>query len=642
MRFCDTVYRVKFAAASFGIVAAVTTCVGQECVPGTSADLVKNGSFEVRGQENAWKLPEGWSISRGFGRNGGGGLVLETSEPVKERCWPEQNVDVEPGKIYDLSAWVDANLDTPRNISVVAQFLDAKGKVIASSRTIAHGPKKKWGKITARTKRTPGNAKWARIRLLVPSKATGKVCFDDISFTVFKVDPVTVLCSSCYRNEAIDGEPPVVFYAGIDLNDSNCTKDDTDIVFSFDTADGKRARRKASGFDGSDASVKVAVGELKMGEQEVCAEAIRRDGTVVGKRTLKFTRLERRPKRPVWIDRNRRVMVNDKPFFPITMYCSHPQSNMIERIGKSPCNTIMAYGKLDWAMLDWCQANGVMACPYVGDLSTKDASVVKRMNKVKDHPAIFSWLMNDERPLAALPQLYSRYKTVTETDPGRPAWAVLYQVDDMRGYVGTCDAIGSDPYPLPHASVKLAHDWVEKTRKATFGALSLWQTIQVFDWAAYKTKGPSDPDVPKYRAPTLAEMKIMAWMQIAGGANALLMYSYNPVEKMDWRDPFEKKWKEICECAGEIDAVKDIILSVEQPPVLGAVPGKLSARTWRFNGKIYLLVCNATGKKLKTTLSLGEIKAKFLNTIYGGGVSLDGKGGLSVDFAPEGYAFVSL
>ena len=642
MRFCDTVYRVKFAAASFGIVAAVTTCVGQECVPGTSADLVKNGSFEVRGQDNAWKLPEGWSISRGFGRNGGGGLVLETSEPVKERCWPEQNVDVEPGKIYDLSAWVDANLDTPRNISVVAQFLDAKGKVIASSRTIAHGPKKKWGKITARTKRTPGNAKWARIRLLVPSKATGKVCFDDISFTVFKVDPVTVLCSSCYRNEAIDGEPPVVFYAGIDLNDSNCTKDDTDIVFSFDTADGKRARRKASGFDGSDASVKVAVGELKMGEQEVCAEAIRRDGTVVGKRTLKFTRLERRPKRPVWIDRNRRVMVNDKPFFPITMYCSHPQSNMIERIGKSPCNTIMAYGKLDWAMLDWCQANGVMACPYVGDLSTKDASVVKRMNKVKDHPAIFSWLMNDERPLAALPQLYSRYKTVTETDPGRPAWAVLYQVDDMRGYVGTCDAIGSDPYPLPHASVKLAHDWVEKTRKATFGALSLWQTIQVFDWAAYKTKGPSDPDVPKYRAPTLAEMKIMAWMQIAGGANALLMYSYNPVEKMDWRDPFEKKWKEICECAGEIDAVKDIILSVEQPPVLGAVPGKLSARTWRFNGKIYLLVCNATGKKLKTTLSLGEIKAKFLNTIYGGGVSLDGKGGLSVDFAPEGYAFVSL
>ena len=111
---------------------------------------------------------------------------------------------------------------------------------------------------------------------------------------------------------------------------------------------------------------------------------------------------------------------------------------------------------------------------------------------------------------------------------------------------------------------------------------------------------------------------------------------------MDWRDPFEKKWKEICECAGEIAAVKDVILSVEQAPVLESVPGKLSVRTWRFNGKIYLLVCNASGRKLKSTLPLGGIKAKALDTIYGGGVSLDGKGGLSVDFPLEGYAFLSL
>ena len=640
MSFGDMVFGVKFAAAGFGIVAAVTMCAAQEGGTGQPADLVKNGSFEVRGQENVWKLPEGWSISRGFGRNGGGGLVFEVSEPLKERKWPEQIVDVEPGRIYDLSAWVDANLDSPRNIAVVAQFLDKKGKVIASSRTIAHGPKKKWGKISARTKRTPGNANRARIRLLVPDKATGKACFDDVSFTVFKVDPVTVLCSSCYRNEAVNGEPPVVFYAGIDLNDSNCTKDDTDIVFSFDTADGKRARRKASSFDGSDASVEVAVGELKMGEQEICAEAVRRDGTVVGKRTMKFTRLECRPDRPVWIDRNRRVMVDGKPFFPITMYCSHPQSNMIERIGKSPCNTIMAYGKLDWAMLDWCRANGLMACPYVGDLSSKDASVAKRMNKIKDHPAIFSWLMNDERPLAALPQLHSRYRTIMETDPGRPAWAVLYQVDDMRGYVGTCDAIGSDPYPLPHASVNLAYDWVEKTRKATFGALSLWQTIQVFDWAAYKTKGQSDPDVPKYRAPTLEEMKIMAWMQIAGGANALLMYSYNPVEKMDWRDPFEKKWAEICECANEIAAASDIILSVEKAPELKGIPSGLSVRTWRKDGKVHLLVCNTSGKSLKGNLPLSDEFSGKMRTVFGGGAIREGDS-LLLDFPLEGYAFLA-
>jgi hypothetical protein len=170
--------------------------------------------------------------------------------------------------------------------------------------------------------------------------------------------------------------------------------------------------------------------------------------------------------------------------------------------------------------------------------------------------------------------------------------------------------------------------------------MSLWQTIQIFDWAAYKTKGVPGTDVSKYRATTLAEMKIMAWFQIASGANALFMYSYNPLMKMDWRDPFEKKWAEVCECAGEIAAVSDIILSVEKAPELKVVPAGLSVRTWRKDGKVHLLVCNASGKSLKRKLPLSAEFSGKMHTIFGGGAVREGDS-LLLDFPLEGYAFLT-
>ena len=607
--------------------------------PAGSVDCVRNGSFEMRGAagEKCWCLSDGWSIGRGFGRNGSGGLVFESAAKTEKKVFAEQIVDVVPGKVYDFEAWLDA----PKGVSLSISYLDGNGKLVGGIFSGARLGSKGWVRLWVRTKRLPGNVRKVRLRPFVPVGFTGKACFDDISFTLHEVEPVTALCSSCYHDEATPDDGKVTFFAGIDLDDSGCGRDDVDVVFSFDSPSGARVRRKADRFVGMDASVEVAQDDIKMGAQEVEAEVVKRDGAAIGRRTLKFTRLAARPSVPVHFDRWKRTIVGGKPFFPIAIYCGGAKSNVVERVGKAPFNTLMAYHKLDWAMLDWCRENGLMAITYVGDLSSHDTSIVRRMSKIKDHPAMLAWLVNDERPLAMMKQILSRYRTVREADPGHPTWAVLYQVDQMRGYVGTCDAIGSDPYPISHASFTKAHVSVEKTRKATFGAIPLWQTIQIFDWAAYKTKAEPGADVSKYRAPTLAEMKIMAWFQIAGGANALLMYSYNPLEKMSWRDPFEVKWKEVCECAGEIASVSDILLSVEPPPVIGKVPKSLSVRTWRTGDTAYLLACNTTGKRLKSRIPLGAEQFGDMCTVHGGGVSMAEGNALAVEFPPEGYAFLS-
>ncbi|MBO5940002.1 MAG: hypothetical protein J6R18_02255 [Kiritimatiellae bacterium] len=605
------------------------------------SDYVKNGSFEVRGEENAWKLSEGWKITRGVGRNGGGGLVFETSEKIKKGVFAEQIVDVVPNKVYDFSAWVDAKLDSAKGIYAIAHFLDGNEKMIGFCRTISHGAKRPWGRIWGRSIRLPPQTKKIRLRLCVPSDSIGRVCFDDVTFSPYKVEPVTAVCSSCYRNEAVAGEAPFKLFAGIDLNDVRCTTNDASVYFSFETAEGKKERRKASEFNSSQASVEVDPKELKIGVQNIAVEVVDKDGEVLGGRVLQFTRLERRPERPVYIDRDRRVIVDGKPFFPIAVYCTRAESNIVEHVGKSPFNAIMAYHKVDWAMLDWFKANGLMASTHCGDMTETENSIRRRVSRLSDHPAMLAWLMNDERPLSMIDRVVARNKMIIEADKGRhPTWAVLYQVDDMRGYVGSCDAIGSDPYPICHTTTKLAYDWAEKTRMATFGAMSLWQTTQIFDWAAYKTKGVKGTDVSKYRAPTLAEMKIMTWMQIACGANAIFMYSYNPLQKMDWRDPFEKKWAEVCECANEIAAVTDILLSVEKAPEVKELPAGIAARTWSRNGKVYLLLCNATAKSKTASLSLPDGFGGEMTAMFGGGVSKKGNT-LTIDFSPDGYAFLS-
>ena len=136
-------------------------------------------------------------------------------------------------------------------------------------------------------------------------------------------------------------------------------------------------------------------------------------------------------------------------------------------------------------------------------------------------------------------------------------------------------------------------------------------------------------------------MKAMAWLEIAGGANAIFMYSYSPLEKMDWRDPFEKRWKDVCECASEIAKMSPVLLSVDDPPHIKNVSDQLSVRTWRTGATVHVLVCNASGKTLKTNLTLGEGRYENMRIVLGGGASMLKKNTLALDFAPEGYAFLS-
>ena len=133
---------------------------------------------------------------------------------------------------------------------------------------------------------------------------------------------------------------------------------------------------------------------------------------------------------------------------------------------------------------------------------------------------------------------------------------------------------------------------------------------QVFNWASYwGGYGRSDAEVLACRAPTFQEMKSMAWMCIAGGANGLIFYSWFDLHKMNKLkgqggvalrvDPFDVRWAEVKRMAADIGRLDQVLLSIEKPLELKEVSGNadIAWRSFGKDGETWLLLVNSSEKK---------------------------------------------
>ena len=620
-------------------------------------EAVKNGAFELLGDGKpvGWELSKGWSAARGIGRNGGGGLEFSCQDPLKEPSEAVQlSFDIVPGKVYDFEAYVSAELENGAEATVGIWFLDDQGKNVLGAYSGSCPNKQGWKRLSVRTKRLPANVRTVRVFPRIGVHGCGRVAFDDISLRAVEMAPLTAFVTTAYRDELADDDGSVRLCGGADLADVGMSPDEVEAFFTWTDLRGKEERQKATSFDGTDAILEVSAMELPHGVLTLGYELKTKSGKLIGRRERLLSRVVSHPNRTVWLDTNGRVIRNGKPFFPIAIYDHVARSNVVTLLKDSPFNAYHPYHGHTREMLDWCHANGIAVSVHVGGVRSmpdivdqaealakdRQSAEAKLVAAVKDHPAVLAYLDNDEAPIPMLPKLLTRYHMLREADSNHPVWAVLYQVDQIRSYCDTTDAIGSDPYPVPHSSLAWVSTSTRKCRTGTFGALSLWQTSQAFDWAAYKTKGTPDQDVSKYRAPTLSEMKNMNWQMVANGANALLLYSFSPIEKMSWRDSFERRWSEVKSSVSEIAAVTDVILSVEKAPQLKPVPETLAVRTWRRNGKTYVLAVNASGTPLAAKLE-GEFVPDTAKTLFGGG-AVCSAGFIAIDFSPTGYVFLEL
>ena len=217
-------------------------------------------------------------------------------------------------------------------------------------------------------------------------------------------------------------------------------------------------------------------------------------------------------------------------------------------------------------------------------------------------------------------------------DPGHPTWTVLYQYGEVRGYYPSFDVIGTDPYPVPQASIGNVTLWTRTTNEEVMGLKPMWQVPQAFAWEDYGKPG--------MRFPTREEMVNMTWQCIANGANGLVYFAYRLLYK---KGKFMvDRWADICAAAASVKPYIPVLLSDEEPPKVTGATEDLSVRAWRYQGDVYLAVVNNKRKPVAGEIGL-DLDFRDLAVLQGAkGCTLKGARKVAVSFSGLETSFMRL
>ena len=193
-----------------------------------------------------------------------------------------------------------------------------------------------------------------------------------------------------------------------------------------------------------------------------------------------------------------------------------------------------------------------------------------------------------------------------------------------------------DPAEAEKAKDAEARPQVEEQRydSPTWPAfLAVWQVPQIFNWASYKKTEREKRD---YRAPTYEEMRGMAWMCVANGANGLIFYSFFDLFKMDKttaeggfaavREPFDERWGEVKKTAQEINDQFPILLSAGETLDVAPTDASSGDAIWRLYGTdegTWLLVVNKSQEACQAAFSVPN-GSKIVETRLGSPATQDG------------------
>lgn len=617
-------------AALFTVALAVLSNVGFAVKAELPLDQAVNGDFEAEFSEGGRKA-FGWNrfgkcyrVEKNAGENGSTGLVWRNDDPKRYEV-AAAPIRLEPGATYEISCrYKTVRLETPVKatgwVGLCVECKDAKGNF---TKGIYQGGYKatngKWRGIY-QIGMIPEDAVVMTVSPTVGPGFVGEVHFDSIVVRRAAHKPVFGLYVSAYRDQVTDGKFEVV--AGLDLKSAKINKDDYEPVLAVPLASGDKKRLSACGYGMESARFMVDAESLPLGKSSISFVLRNRKTGEVGEgcRVERVVeRLKEMPCRKVAFDVRNRLIVDGKPFFPLGLYWSdaNPKEEDVAEYAKSPFNCLLNYRQLTSAVMDAYDRHGLKVIysiegiygPGLRFKSEKEISdwTRKEVERHRRHPALLAWYTNDERGNTYVPQLERRYRLVRELDPSHPVYAVLYQLPIVRYYMDTCDAIGTDPYPVgnPYShesaqdSMHICSEWADASMRGSYRMRPVWQVPQVFDWGVYH-KDKAD----KSRMPSSAELKNMFWQAIVCGANGLVGYSYFDVKRMSWKNPWRKTWSDVCEAAEDVRRFFPVLLSGDTPPAVSSSGKDVRVRTWRDGEKVYVLAVNTLKKASDAVVSV--------------------------------------
>lgn len=157
---------------------------------------------------------------------------------------------------------------------------------------------------------------------------------------------------------------------------------------------------------------------------------------------------------------------------------------------------------------------------------------------------------------------------VRKLDSRHPIWqnhAPRNSIGSLRDYNQMVDAAGCDIYPVPF-NYGVGHSDLKDTNLSSVGAYtdrmrqaapgrSVWMVLQGFGWRDLSEEGREDPHPAKGRRPHYHETRFMAYDALVRGANAILYWGTQYIEKDS------SQWLDLMRVAKELRALEPAIVS---------------------------------------------------------------------------------
>lgn len=589
-------------------------------------NLVSNSGFEktnanVSPTETWAGIGDLFNLDTNEPKTGKISIKYENFDPNRYQII-SQKVNIFPGKKYRFGAYVKTKGISGRRAkaTVCLEWRDNRNKWIGSS--CARGVKgtHEWKRVEGMV-RLPDNAASGRIYLYVRKGSTGKAWFDDVELlNIIEPQMKSTLISPVYRGR-ITAKGPKSIRLRVRLIDYDINNQNLKLYLRTEL------RNKGSSIpitdniqpvDSSDLfDLSLSVENLSPGNYVVAVKLLNSSGEILETSIHEIIRLSDEFKAKVSIDSHHRLIVGDKPFFPIGMFWGEINEEDLRIYADSKFNCLMPYYPPNLEQLDLAKKYGLKViysikdfffgtkwCPeFIKNEAHEEIYVREYVQKFRDHPALLAWYLNDEMTLKYLPRLESHQKWVLQEDPHHPTWVVLLNVREVGENINTFDVIGTDPYPIPKSSASLVWKATAETLRQVEVSRPLWQVLQAHNLGIYY-------EDPSYRSPTYSEMRSMAWQAICEGANGIVFYSFFDL-KRNPDVPFKTQWKNLKKIAAEIDSVSDILLSIEPAPDV-TVSFNSGNSTWMnwlvrsYKGKLYILAVNNGDKEGTTTFSISK------------------------------------
>lgn len=624
---------------------------------GVPPPVVTNANFEQGAA--GWRLPKGFRVEPGAGRNGTGGLVFERTDASRYEL-ASQRLDLRPGVLYRFRAWVRTeNVRGDESGGTLCVEFSGGGRYIGGA--FPHGLRgtRDWTAVEGTVVRPP-EADQCTLSLYLRRGMTGRVWFDDVAlepeaprWLPYLLHPpmetldaaggtATVASLLAGRRPDLDAADPA-----LSVRAEFCA---TGAVFRTSEAplrDGRADLAYAS-LPGGDLEMRLSL--LHRARRTVYAQAsipVRAAGASAAPSAHAVT-----------LDRAGRTRVGGKPFLPAGLYCGGlPSAAELDRIAAAGFNCLMPYGSMSMKCegtkregaeaireaLDACERRGLKVIFSIKDVyagtrwerirfldAAGETDVVRRVvTSFRDHPAILAWYVNDELPVTMLDRLTARRREVNRLDPAHPAWAVLYQFDELPHYGPTCDVLGVDPYPIADASsrdmrrVVAAMDGARRAAGTREG-VTVWAVPQIFNWGEARAK-TREEYVARFRDPTAAEMRAMTLLCALRGARGFVFYSYSAMRHGPAAPDFERRWPDVASLGGLLRDLAPFLLSDRDAPAVGVETekGEVEARAFRDDaGRLRVIVTAVGPGEARAVLKVGD--AAGLRSLYGGCESLGG------------------